>query len=376
MTSIEQMLSLTKQVDLGEIIRAYTDENYDGVCLDAHMASWAKNKEHIFKLFGNKLSIEKEVDTQLPYTLVQEKLYTFLDSGLEEPRYNLIKVFLKTISADEISSNVLDRDFQMFDTIFKRGMKVSKCFKQLIKKDWLYEIVTKYSMFLQSLKAKGTAVLSIDPIDFLTMSANKSGWRSCHAPDGEYRVGQISYMMDNCSVISYVKSKEDCELSCGVVHANKIWRQIVLINTNNSYALQARQYPACNDANALTVGNMLKEVIETWTSKSYERHDASVNNPYFNNLQTDLDCDYTLFYNDISNTAFETGYMIVPAEFEKKDFIDEINTEEFPLIVVGEPVPCLCGCGTFLENAEHYFQENDGYYDEDYNYDENDYDNE
>lgn len=376
MKSIEQMLSLTSQENLGDIIKTYTDEEYQGIDLTAHLKSWSEKKEHIFKLFGNKLSIEKEVDCQLPYTLVQEKLATFLDADLEEPRFNLIKVFLKAISADEVSSNFLERDFQMFDTVFKKGIKVSKCFKHLVKKDYLYGATTKYSMFLQSLKAKGTAVLSIDPIDFLTMSANKSGWRSCHAPDGEYRVGQIAYMMDSVSVISYIKSKDDCELNSGLIHTNKIWRQIVLINDNNSYALQARQYPASNEANALTVGSMLQEVIETWTGKSYKRHAANASSSYFYKLQADFDRDITLFYNDITNTAFDTGYMVIPADKERNDFEEVVDTDEFPLIYVGVNVPCLCGCGNWLQNAEHYYYENDGY-DDGYNYDnDNNYDEE
>lgn len=370
MVIIEKMLSMVNEKGMGSIIQHYTDERYHEVNMTDHLAAWAQNKKHIFELFGNSLKIEMPVETQLPYTLVKEKLKTFLEEEFAESKYSIIKVFLRAVAAEEIGGNVLMHDFQMFDTPFKKGMKISKCFRHLIKKEWLDEANIKYSMFLQSLKAKGTAVLSIDPIDFLTMSANNSGWRSCHAPDGEYRTGQVAYMMDETSVISYVKASEDCTLPDGTVHANKIWRQICLINPNNTYALQARQYPAVNDANSLTVGKMLTEAIEKWTGEEYKRHESNSGDRVYYDLQDSHDGSRHLYYNDIEHSAFETGYMIIPASFERENFVDQVGKadKKYPLAVVGDDVPCLCGCGNWLGNAEHYFVENSCYYDN-YDYD-------
>lgn len=371
------MLSLTSQVEMGSVIKVYTDERYNDINMTEHLDTWAKNKSHIFKLFGNKLKIEKEVETQLPYTIVQDKLFKFIEEELSASKFNLIKVFLRTLAIDEVGSNVLERDFTMFDTVFKKGIKVSKCFRHLVKKAWLDESNTKYSMFLQSLIAKGTAVLSIDPIDYLTMSANSSGWRSCHAPDGEYRVGQIAYMMDQSSVISYVKSSEDCTLQDGTCHANKIWRQIVLVNNNNTVAMQLRQYPANNDANAITVGGLLQAAIEKWTGNDYARHEGQVGSNAFDRLQKDFDGCTNTYYNDVENTSFETGHMIIPNGQDKETFFETVGGEAFPTIIVGAAVPCLDGCGNWLEDGEHYFCENNGYdYDNSYDnsYDNNNYD--
>lgn len=359
---------------MGSIIRNYTDETYHDINMKDHLATWARNKQHIFELFGNKLKIETPVETQLPYTLIKEKLKEFLSKDFTEPRYNLIKVFLRSLPAEEVGGNVLQNDYQMFDVTFKKGMKISKCFRHLIKKEWLDEANIKYSMFLQSLKAKGTAVLSIDPIDFLTMSANNSGWRSCHAPDGEYRTGQVAYMLDGTSVISYVKATEDCVLSDGTVHANKIWRQICLINDNNTYALQARQYPATNDANAMTVGKMLSEAIEKWTGVEYKRHESYTGDRCFYDLQDSDDESCHLFYNDIEHGAFEKGFMIIPASAEKETFVDMVTAVDsnHPIIVVGNSVPCLCGCGEHLRCGDHYYAENDYHYDDYESYGEED----
>lgn len=367
MGNTEKMISLVDKDNLELIIKTYTNEDYDSIDMTEHINQWAKNKEHIFKLFGDKLKIEKEVDTELPVTLIKTKLKNFLNNEFKETKYNIIKAFVMNLKPEEISSNLLQDDFKMFDVVFKRGTKVSKCFKSLIKKEWLEEANIKYSMFLQSLKAKGTAVLSIDPKDFLTMSANNSGWRSCHAPDGEYRVGTIAYLMDSPSVISYVKSKEDCTLPDGTVHTNKIWRQIVLINDENSYALQLRQYPNSSHANAETVGKMLVQAIEDYTGESYNRHTMELSDNIIVNLQDSSANTCTLFYNDLEHDAFSTGYGILPSEFSPKEFEDIVwgKSQQHSLIRVGpkDSVPCLCGCGRGLGESEHYFYENEDYYD-------------
>ena len=371
MNCIEQMLSLTSQKEMAMVIKTYTDESYYDIDMTVHLEAWAKNKSHIFKLFGNKLKIEKEVETQLPYTIVEEKLIKFIEKDFNAPKFNLIKVFLRTLAIEEVGSNILERDFIMFDTTFKKGIKVSKCFKHLIKKAWLDEANVKFSMFLQSLIAKGTAVLSIDPLDYLTMSANRSGWRSCHAPDGEYRVGQVAYMMDPGSIISYVKASEDCVLDDGTVHANKIWRQIALVNSNNTVAMQLRQYPANNDANVMTVGEMLQKTIEKWTGNDYSIYKGEVGSHSFDRLQRDHNGNTQTYYNDVENTSFEVGNMIIPTSKNKDTFYQEVGGEEYPTIVVGATVPCLDGCGDILEDGEYYFMENaSGRYDYDNDYDE------
>lgn len=42
---------------------------------------------------------------------------------------------------------------------------------------------------------------------FLTSSVNTYNWRSCHALDGEYRAGNLSYMADNVTFMCYIKGE-------------------------------------------------------------------------------------------------------------------------------------------------------------------------
>lgn len=67
---------------------------------------------------------------------------------------------------------------------------------------------------INPLEVKRKTIISINPIDFLTMSFG-SGWASCHTPDKEnergadgnysgcYCSGTLSYMLDKCTVIMY-----------------------------------------------------------------------------------------------------------------------------------------------------------------------------
>ena len=41
---------------------------------------------------------------------------------------------------------------------------------------------------------EGYLYLSIHPLDYLSISETNHGWRSCHALDGEYRNGNLSYL--------------------------------------------------------------------------------------------------------------------------------------------------------------------------------------
>lgn len=364
---IEVMNSRVKAEDLVNIIKAYTDETVENIDFTAHLEAWAENKQHIFELFGNQLTVERPVETSLPPSAIKKKLKDFLSKDFSEKKYSLISVFLKGLQEEEIQTNILDADFKMFDTTFKKGMKISKCFRSLIKKDYLEEANIKYSMFLQSLKAKGMAVLSIDPKDFLTMSANASGWRSCHAPDGEFRVGNVAYMMDNCSVISYIKATEDVQLNSGTIHTNKIWRQIVLISPEDKYAIQCRQYPNSNDSNVHTIALMLQDMLKKSQGIEYNQISCEVDDYHFNELQT-CHSDYDqCYYNDIEHSAFNTGYLVKPKDKSLLDMHSITNKGEIKIPVVGAEVPCLCGCGKVIEDSEHYFVENT--YIDDYDYD-------
>ena len=84
-----------------------------------------------------------------------------------------------------------------------------------------------------------TAVLSVNPIDYLLMS-NGTGWKSCHLiAHGEYMAGTLSYMGDATSMIFYTTDEEHEEF---IPLSTKITRNVFCYHDGK--LLQSRLYPS------------------------------------------------------------------------------------------------------------------------------------
>lgn len=361
-------------VKLHKIIQILSEEN-GTPDLTYHLKVWARNKNHIYKLFGNELKIQRTVESQLSNSDIEKIIYDFLESIRSNVELSLVYTFLKDKLAngghDEISQNYLKDSQTYFGIKFNEGMKISRILPKLTTKKWSEWIQIEYSKIVQSFTIRGTAVLSIDPIDYITMSQNSSGWRSCHALDGEYRTGTLAYMMDTCSVVAYVTTKNsryDWGNNEKIEFSDKIWRQMVLINLNEerSYSIQSRQYPHSNITNGATISNMLIELMNQYTSNNYHMVKEPIG--VLQAVVEDSDNHY-LWYNDIVRGSFTKGRAIIPTAFVNlKDFYT--NAEVETVYVGWDTIPCACGCRNDLEEGEHIY--NESRY-SDYDDDEEDY---
>ncbi len=129
---------------------------------------------------------------------------------------------------------------------FPRGMRLSKVLMKEFGLD-AEDVRQKLSMLIQSNKVTGKLCLSVHPLDYLSASENNHGWRSCHALDGEYRAGNISYMLDDCTIIAYLKSSNGDTKLPRFPHTvpwnDKKWRVYLHIDRNSDVAYAGRQYP-------------------------------------------------------------------------------------------------------------------------------------
>ena len=149
---------------------------------------------------------------------------------------------------DSFFDNKVTEDYKCEDgTIIPAGMKLLKALKYFESdKDILTEIQNKASMFIQKNKISGYLCFSVHPLDFLSSSENTHNWRSCHALDGEYRAGNISYMLDNSTFMCYLKSAEDVKLPRfpeSVPWNNKKWRCLMFVSEENTMVMAGRPYP-------------------------------------------------------------------------------------------------------------------------------------
>lgn len=121
-----------------------------------------------------------------------------------------------------INANFCNNENKKYNDIFRfrEGMKTSRCINKICK--WLgvdkhpdyNREFAKLADALNPIKVTRHTIISLNPIDYLTMSFGNS-WASCHTIDkenrrgmpnsyeGQYSSGTISYMLDATSMVFY-----------------------------------------------------------------------------------------------------------------------------------------------------------------------------
>lgn len=142
----------------------------------------------------------------------------------------------------------------------------------------------KYADALSPIKIKRHTILSVNPLDYLTMSFGNS-WASCHTIDktnkrhmpndysGCYSSGTVSYMLDSTSMVLYTVDAS--------YQGDEYWNEPKITRQMFHYGedklVQSRLYPQTNDANGeayTPYRNLVQEIIATvfnfpnlWTIK-------------------------------------------------------------------------------------------------------------
>ena len=156
-----------------------------------------------------------------------------------------------------------------------KGEKTSRVVNKICKylgydkhKDYNREFA-KYADALSPMTIKCHTVLSINPLDYLTMSFGNS-WASCHTIDkrnkrgmphgyeGQYSIGTMSYMLDGASMVFYTvdSSYEGVEFWS----QPKINRQ--MFHWGEEKLIQGRLYPQDSDGDDTTYTNYRRIVQE------------------------------------------------------------------------------------------------------------------
>lgn len=136
------------------------------------------------------------------------------------------------------------------------GMKIGKALKKYFEpyygSDMVEAIRIEASRLIQENVVSGKLCISVHPLDYLSLSETNHNWRSCHALDGDYRSGNLSYMMDECTIIAYLKSdKEDVELPRfpeDVPWNDKKWRCLLFVDKEHDFIWAGRQYPFASES--------------------------------------------------------------------------------------------------------------------------------
>jgi len=118
----------------------------------------------------------------------------------------------------------------------------------------------EYSDLMSNLTRKMPFIISLNPLDYLTMSFGIN-WRSCqNIQSGGCMGGTISYMLDHVSIITFVVEKIE-----GDIHKiPKVYRQMYHYDKN--LFIQNRLYPQGNDGATNLYDKFREHVIEEFDS--------------------------------------------------------------------------------------------------------------
>lgn len=244
--TVEEKIQLAKQINK---IIAYAEDIVD-TDLDASIwiDEWEKAKARFIEAFGG-LTYEypEPISFNLSDRAREDLLYHLCDNIQDYWNNNNLADFLFK-QKNGFMENTVVSDYTAPDgTLIRAGGKLLKAFKYFEEnKNVLREMQDAASMVIQEGKISGRLCVSVHPLDYLSSSENTYKWRSCHSLDGEYRAGNISYMLDTSTVVVYLKGAGEKELPNfppSIPWNSKKWRMLLHVSDSGNEFFAGRQYP-------------------------------------------------------------------------------------------------------------------------------------
>lgn len=357
------------QKDFNKVLCHSQDQ--ECVNTDNLFKKWHEKKSAFIERMGGLIyEAPEEVTFSLSEDAIREKIDAFMDSvyNVSYDIYNFL-----SCENDGLLDNKVISDYDYHGTLISAGMRIGKAlhkyFSNCCTEEQLERIIQSLSMIIQENTVHGRLCLSVHPLDFLSLSENNHGWRSCHALDGEYRDGNLSYMCDSVTIIAYLKSDEDTilpQFTKEVPWNNKKWRCLMFFDQGRKCVWAGRQYPFTSRDALIQVAAKLFRPMEYFSSGYV--HPYTLNweyitfrsvSPKFNENSTGVyglkvphiftdgyiypltkfikDGKYSNAYNDLLNSHFYTPALLF---YGFRNFLD--NT--IPPIEIGGEAPCIhCG---------------------------------
>ena len=351
--------------------------------VDQLFARWMEAKAKFVKRFGGLIYEWPEpVEFTLDPVEKQKKVRQLVSCIADSYHNNELANFIDA-NADTFFDNVIS-DTSVKEEIPK-GMKLIKAFKYFEKdKAILSHMQDLASQYIQENKIKGILCFSVHPLDFLSSSENTYNWRSCHALDGEYRGGNLSYMVDETTFMVYLKGEKGNvrlpRFPHDVPWNDKKWRMLIHAAKDDSLMFASRQYPFASKPGIDMVLNVYNNLLvkegnpqhpwrgpnryNNWSQyyiDRYTRHDnhfdevEKLGTRYLiiNSFLADINQVMTegsgaLNYNDVlCSTCYDFPYYAISSEWW--GHISKLVSNP---IVVGGAVKCVqCGCD-YVHNPE------------------------
>lgn len=255
----------------------------------------AYTKKELIHILGGRTSISKNVtikkDTEeclkeaISYLEEKKAFETFLDTVFYNDKLDIdsknafARLYSKTnmLCNEFFLSNKIPCDVKLQSEYGKKislrkGQKLTKVIQSIYKNS------EKAKIFLDIL-SKGIdiktnkldtqkIVVSCEPIDYLTMSVNKSNWSSCYG--GMYASSTFAPMSSDNTLVAYLTKGDTKEYYADSIGGNstsndkfyynsKNWRVMVFVDEVNETVTLGKQYPYKSKENLMAVLELLKE---------------------------------------------------------------------------------------------------------------------
>lgn len=315
-----------------------------------------------------------EYDDELRHTMFMKFVDDVVEYLDEDEDDDEIDIFQSWLLSNEhgFFLNRVERPLEGVSEM-KQGMKLLRAFKFFDFCDSnLHYIQDLASQVIQRQKIDGTLCISIHPLDYLTISENRSNWRSCHALDGEYRAGNFSYMIDPSTVVCYIKSTHDVQMDRmppGMLWNNKKWRVLLHIHPKFHISYVNRQYPFSSDE-IIHLLQKTRPMLDAnlYAERMYQKDMGLRVIRNENGEETYLDQNYVRLFGYLFDTEEMCGGD--PESMQYNDFIfsphytpqyimsnrlffspNKKNVRREFSVEIGKRVPCPCGCGNNLTDS-------------------------
>lgn len=285
-------------------IDLYGVNKKDFIGIDDYLVHWAKEKKHLCKLLGGDLmvkipySLEKNADIikgEFRTLATHTFIYKYIDAIESLKVQGVIdgetEIALKSLC--KISHLIEDKSIKIK---FKKedckktlqiqpDMKPIRALGKVIDYFQLNRLSfekfrIQHSMILNDRVIKGNLVLSIHPLDYLTMSDNASNWTSCMSwmGDGCYHIGTVEMMNSNNVVCCYVegntdfyfgeKDNEETKEKSEFYWNNKKWRQLFYVTKD--IMVNGKSYPFERKELSINILKELQKLSKANLNHSYQ----------------------------------------------------------------------------------------------------------
>lgn len=389
-------------------IKSYISIYGDAECAPMRqvLSEWNKNKKTLFRALGQQLSVSKIITipkSDVVITSELESIYHPYVIWYDHDKITILKNFerLQEITNNYFISDILRfwanknyciEDLRVLSRLFlhknlskgyitslevndvpyhchdfkctiKNGMKTIRTIQKVLKAteyprmDLFEKWRNQVSLVQTEGETKAKLVISIHPIDFMSMSENKCNWRSCMgwSNGGCYNAGTLEMMNSNVAAVAYLEAPSPFEMflnETGEVYTvpNKSWRSLIFVHKD--IILLGKQYPFHNDHLVPIVLDMMRELVNKnlhWRYQFINQEYRDMQNLEGNfyvrdwfNLQYNVTRQYHsifVYTNGMYNDIIEAKY---PKYYCCRNYIKHSKK-----ICLSGPATCIC-CGKRL----------------------------